>query len=147
MEGGVPAALSVTRSAGSGGSADEFQIAHFVYVLQYLVTRVTFRCNVFVDLFIPLPSKTLTFESISGRHSFRNAIKSRCFRRSCPEEVKKTLHRSVTRVTNYCKTHLKRAKWNSFLKSRGSHGSPGSPGSGVRECGWDPPFHTRRGPG
>ena len=26
------------------------------------------------------------------------------------KKSKKTLHRSITRVTNYCKTHLKRAK-------------------------------------
>ena len=64
----------------------------------------------FFDFFIPLSSKTHTFESISGKQLSRNALKSRCFRWEGYEKVKKALHRSVTRVTKYCKTYLKRAK-------------------------------------
>ena len=50
----------------------------------------------FLDFFTTAPCKTPTFESISGRRSFENALRSRCYRRSCPRKVKKTLHRSVT---------------------------------------------------
>ncbi len=86
------------------------------------------------------PWRALPKSLVYGGESIKNAD----IRPSELEKVKKASHRSVTRVTKYCKTHLKCAKWNSFLKSRGS---PGSRGPGVRECGWDPPFHTRRGPG
>ena len=45
----------------------------------------------FFDFFMTAPSKTYTFESISGGRSFRNALKSRCFRRSCHEQVEKNI--------------------------------------------------------
>ena len=35
--------------------------------------------DVFVDFFMDLSAKTLTFESISGRQSSQKALKSRCF--------------------------------------------------------------------
>ena len=43
----------------------------------------------FFDFFIPLSSKTPTFESISGKQLSRNALKSRCFRWEGYEKVKK----------------------------------------------------------
>ncbi len=73
-----------TRSSGVAGMpgipgvADMpgvFHFAHFRRVLQYLVTRMTLRCNVFVDIFVPLSAKTYTFESISGKQLSRNALK------------------------------------------------------------------------
>ena len=64
----------------------------------------------FFDFFRDLSAKTPTCESISGKQLSRNALKSRCFRWEGYDKVKKTSHRSVTRVTKYCKTYLKRAK-------------------------------------
>ena len=70
----------------------------------------SYRSMFFFDLFMTAPSRMPTFVSVSGRHLSRKALKSRHSIRSCHEKVKKTLYRSTTRVTKYCKTHLKRAK-------------------------------------
>ncbi len=62
------------------GSGDGFIFARFRCVLQWLVTRVTLRCNFVFDFFIPLSSKTPSFESFLARWPARNALKTRCFR-------------------------------------------------------------------
>ena len=57
--------------------------------------------------------ETILFESISGRHVSENGLKSRCFRWSCHEKVKKTLYRFVTSLALTVKTHIKCSKMNS----------------------------------
>ena len=54
-------------------SPGEFQIVQIHGAFTAKVTRVTLRCNVFVDLFIPLSSKTPSFDSFFGRLPARNA--------------------------------------------------------------------------
>ena len=43
---------------------------------------------------------------------------------------------------HFCCKNIRKMHDQEFIR-----GFPGSRGSGVRECGWDPTFHTRRGPG
>ena len=69
---------------------DEFQIAHFIYVFTAKIARTSLRCNVCFDFFIPLSSKTPTFESFFGRLPARKSLKSRCFCWEGYEKVKKT---------------------------------------------------------
>ena len=66
-------------SVGSTGSADEFQIAHFIYDFTANNYRASLRCNVFCYFFIPLSSKTPIFYGFFGRRPARNALKTRCF--------------------------------------------------------------------
>ena len=69
------------------------------------------RC--FFVLFIPLSTQTPSFESISGRQSSKQTLKTRCFRWEGCDKFKNTLHRSVTRVTKYCKKQWICTIWNS----------------------------------
>ncbi len=77
-EGRLRAAGRYVVSAGSAGLPDQFQIVQIIYVFTTKVTRVTLRCNVFFYFFIPLSSKTPSFESFFGRLPARNALKTRC---------------------------------------------------------------------
>ena len=65
------------------------------------------------DFFRDVSRKTILFEIIFGRRSVRNGLKTRCFRWSCHEKIKKALHRSVTRVIFAVKTEGKCSIWNS----------------------------------
>ncbi len=75
------------------------------------------RC--FFDFFIPLSSKTHTFESISGKLLSRNALKSRCFRWEGDEKVKKTSRHSSGGAGRL---------WRSGSALGGSGGAQGGPG-------------------
>ena len=68
----------------------------------------------FFDFCRTAPNGTPTFESISGRHSFENCLKSRCYRRSCPRKVKKhcTGAPQIHQVPIF-NLHRLRAIWNS----------------------------------
>ena len=67
----------------------------------------------FFDFCRDVSGETILFESVFGRPSSKNGLRSRRSVRSCHEKVKKTLHRSEVRVTKYCKNHLKCTKMNS----------------------------------
>ncbi len=49
-------------SGGSGGSADAIIFERFICVLQYFVTRVTLRCNVFLTFSYPSHLKPMVLE-------------------------------------------------------------------------------------
>ena len=69
--------------------------------------------DVFFDFFDDVPRASIGFGTISGVPWGGPPLKTRCFRWSCHEKVKKTLHRSVTRVTYAVKTEGKCTIWNS----------------------------------
>ena len=83
------------------------------------------RC--FFDFFIPLPSKTPTFESISGKLLSRNALKSRCFRWEGYEKVKKTSSDSSGGTGRL---------WRSGSALGGSGGAQGGPGRALGGSGF-----------
>ena len=55
----------------------------------------------FFDFCWDVSGETILFESVFGRPSSKNGLRSRRSVRSCHEKVKKTLHRSEVRVTNH----------------------------------------------
>ena len=65
------------------------------------------------DVFRDVSRETTLFETICGRRCVRSCLKTICFRWSCHEKNKKTLHRRVTRVTSAVKTAGKYTIWNS----------------------------------
>ncbi len=68
------------NSGRAGESADEFQIAHFIYVFTANIAGTSLRRDVFFfNFFISLSSKTPSFESFFGRWPARNALKTRYF--------------------------------------------------------------------
>ncbi len=115
---------------------DEIHQTQFVFTVLGDSGGAPVRC--FFDFFIPLPSKTPTFESMSGKQLSRNALKSRCFRWEGYDKVKKTSHRSVTRVTKYRKTHLKCEKMN-------TSGTSGMAADRVSSAAVRTPSSTRAG--
>ncbi len=65
----------------------------------------------FFDFFTTAPCKTPTFESISGRRSFRNAFNRRCFRRSCHEKVEKNIAPERHDALKHRTWQQNQAKW------------------------------------
>ncbi len=68
-EGRLRAAGRYIVSGGSGGSgglpgsADEFQIAHFIYVFTAKIARTSLRCNVFLTFSYPSHLKHLVLRA------------------------------------------------------------------------------------
>ncbi len=100
------------------------------------------RC--FFDFLIPLPAKTPSFESISGRQSSKKALKTRCFTWEGYEKVKKALHRSEVRATFAVKTHIICTIWNSSADP-GNPGNPADPAEVVSRSAARTPPSTRAG--
>ncbi len=141
--------IVLPESAGSGESADEFQITHFICVFTAIIAQTSLLCNVFLIFSYPSQLKqqvlrTFLAGNLPKKLSKLGVLDERGMKKL--KNIAPECQPSHFCCKNIWKMHDLELIRGSRL-SRGSRGSPGSRGSGVRECGSDPPFHTRRGPG
>ena len=98
--------------------------------------------DVFFYFFMMSQLKPLVLRAFLAGHPPKKALKSRRFSWDIHEQKNENKNHAIAPLWPKVWECCSNTSFWEFARQ-----SPGSCGSGVRECGSDPTFHTRRGPG